>query len=148
MGATHDRIGTPVGPAIVDANAKNSRHPKSVNENTYTTIGMREKLKNKSGVGRRVVRKRAWAEMCAAMIAVGCYIDIGSSPAGGGGHPARQDGPPTGGASGVGEDADQEEDGRKRRRVEVHVSNSTVGQQLRAAKGDLRKLWGAPDADG
>ena len=86
--------------------------------------------------------------MCAAMIAIGCYIDVGSSPAGGGGHPARQNGPPADGAKGVDEDADREEDVRKRRRVEVHVSNSTVGQQLQAAKGDLRKLRGAPDADG
>ena len=83
--------------------------------------------------------------MCAAMIAVGCYIDVATTGSGGSG-PGSDSRPPPNGA--VGEDADKEEEGRKRRRVEVHVSKSAVGQQLQSAKGDLRKLWGAPDADG
>ena len=92
------------------------------------------------------MRKRAWAEMCAAMIAVGCYIDVGAPAGGRGLPPGPTNRPPRGGALGDGEDA--EEESRKRRRVEVVVSKTTVGQQLQAAKGDLRKLWGAPDADG
>ena len=140
MGTTHDRIDTPAGPAVDDATDGNSWQPKSVNEYNFHTTSLRENLKNKSGIGRRVVRKRAWSEMCKAMIAVGCYIQVERSAAGGGGHPASQHGLPSGGAMGDDDDASQDEDGRKRRRVEVHVSNTTVGQQLRAAKGDLRKL--------
>jgi len=70
------------------------------------------------------------------MLAINCYVQ-----ADGGNPPEIQ---PPGGLDG----REDEDRGTKRRRVEVNVEKSTVGQQLQLAKGDIRKLWGAPDDNG
>lgn len=109
---------------------------KSVNESNFKSDALTDALKNKTGIGRRVARKRAWSEMCTAMVAMGCYVNAGYAP--------QMPGPPQDGPVGNNDG----EQSRKRQRADVHVEKSTVGQQLKMAKGDLRKLWGAPDADG
>ena len=109
---------------------------KSVNMHNFRSKELEMSLRNKSGVGRRVARKRAWADFCGTMLAINCYVQ-----ADGGNPPEIQ---PPGGLDG----REDEDRGTKRRRVEVNVEKSTVGQQLQLAKGDIRKLWGAPDDNG
>ena len=93
-------------------------------------------LQDKPAAGRRIAQKRHWRQMCAAVTAAVCWIDLVGS------NPADTRGP----TKGSRDYADAEEQWKKKSRIEVAV----LGKRLRDAKGDFRKgeLWGAPDDNG
>ena len=117
---------------------QNPRLRRGITEATYDSPALTADLRDKPAAGRRIARKRHWRQMCAAVTAAVCWIDLA------GPDPAATRGP----TEGSRDYADAEEQRKKKRRIEVAVERSVLGKKLRKAKGDFRKLWGAPDDNG